>query len=188
VSKPPETRYANLGDADVAYQVIGEGPNDLLLCLGLGSHIEVLWDTPVYTGFISRLASFARVILLDRRGTGASDGFSRSAIPTWEDWTEDFDAVLQAVGSKRAAMVALNDGGRIAILFAAMHPQQVSQLVLVNAAARRVWAEDYQIGMPPEAVDTVVERMTSAWGRLSIGASAGRAWETTWSIRSSGHE
>ena len=102
----PKPRYVAVGDADVAYQVVGTGPPDVLLCLGLGSHVEILWDHPVFANFVAGLASFGRVVLLDRRGTGASDGVPRNAIPTWEDWTEDFDAVLGAVGIERAALVA----------------------------------------------------------------------------------
>jgi class 3 adenylate cyclase/alpha-beta hydrolase superfamily lysophospholipase len=160
----PETRYVAVGDADVAYQVIGDGPNDLLLCFGIGSHIEILWEHPVYADFILRLANFSRVILLDRRGTGASDGVPRTAIPTWEDWAEDFKAVLQAVGSTRTAMVALGDAGRIAALFAAMNPERLTHLVLINSSARRLWADDYPIGISPEAIDTIVKRVAQWWG------------------------
>ena len=91
---PPETRYVAVGDSDVAYQVVGEGPLDLLYCYGLGSHIELMWEVPVIAEFLTRLASFSRLIFFDRRGTGASDGVSLNAIPTWEEWTEDIEAVL----------------------------------------------------------------------------------------------
>ena len=102
----PETRYVAVGDADVAYQVIGEGPKDLLFFYGLGSHIDLFWDNPVASRFIQRLASFCRMIIFDRRGTGASDSFARSAIPTWEEWTDDVLAVLDAAGSHQAAIFA----------------------------------------------------------------------------------
>jgi class 3 adenylate cyclase/alpha-beta hydrolase superfamily lysophospholipase len=173
VMEAPETRYVAVGDADVAYQVLGHGSLDVLLCLGLGSHVEILWEQPVFADFIAGLASFSRVILLDRRGTGASDGVPRNAIPTWEDWTEDFDAVLGAVGVERAAVVARDDATRIAMLFAAMHPERVSHLVLINPAARRVWAADYPIGMPPEEVKKVVARVAAGWGKQDFwGVSA----------------
>lgn len=161
----PETRYVAVGEADVAYQVVGLGSLDVLLCLGLGSHVEILWDHPVFADFVLGLTSFSRVVLLDRRGTGASDGVPHNAIPTWEDWTEDFDAVLDAVELERAALVARDDATRIAMLFAAMHPERVSHLVLINPAARRVWAADYPIGMPPEEVKTVVARVAAGWGK-----------------------
>ena len=84
----PETRYVAVGEADVAYQVVGDGPFDLLYFYGLGSHIEVFWYVPEFVEFLQRLASFSRLIFFDRRGTGASDGVPRNAIPTWEEWTE----------------------------------------------------------------------------------------------------
>ena len=132
----PETRYVSVGEADVAYQVLGEGPLDLLYFYGMGSHIEFAWESPAYAEFFTRLASFSRLIMLDRRGTGSSGGVSRSAIPTWEEWTEDIVAVLGAAGSKRAAVLAATDSGPIAILLAAMRPELVSALVLFNTTAR----------------------------------------------------
>jgi len=100
----PETRYVTVEDADVAYQVVGDGPIDLLFCWGLGSHIDLAWDeATTYPEFFRTLASFTRLILYDRRGMGASDGVPAGAFPTWESWAEDTGAVLDAVGSERAA-------------------------------------------------------------------------------------
>ncbi len=118
----PETRYVAVGDADVAYRVIGDGPLDLLYFYGLGSHIDLFWDTPSMAEYLHVLASFSRLILFDRRGTGASDGVPRNAIPTWEEWTEDVRAVLDAVGSQRVAILAVVDAGPVAVLFAATDP------------------------------------------------------------------
>src|SRR5271165_4178814 len=89
----PDTKYVAVGDADVAYQVLGEGPSDLLFFNGLGSHVEMAWENPDIADFLSHLASLRRLIVLDRRGTGASDGVPRNAIPTWEEWTEDIESV-----------------------------------------------------------------------------------------------
>lgn len=160
----PETRYVSVGDADVAYQVLGEGPLDLLYFYGMGSHIEFAWESQAYAEFFMRLASFSRLIMFDRRGTGSSDGISRSAIPTWEEWTEDIVAVLDAAGSRRAAILAATDSGPIAILLAAMHPEMVSALVLFNTTARYLEADDYPIGAPPEAVDATVQLIATGWG------------------------
>src|SRR3954468_9595941 len=102
---PPETRYVAVGDADVAYQVLGEGPPDLLYFSGLGSNIELVWDSAPFAEFLIRMASFSRLIVFDRRGSGASDGVSRTAIPTWEEWTDDFLAVIGAAGSTRTAVL-----------------------------------------------------------------------------------
>lgn len=161
---PPETRYVGVDDADVAYQVVGEGPFDLLYCFGLGSHIEHTWESPRAAAELSRLASFSRLIFFDRRGLGASDGVPAGAMPTWEEWTEDIAAVLDAAGSKRTAILAGTDAGPIAILFAAMHPEVVSALALFNTTARYLVADDYPIGEPPETVDVLVGLLAKGWG------------------------
>jgi len=169
---PPETRYVAVGDADVAYQVLGEGPFDLLYSYGLGSHIELFWESPALAGFLTRLASFSRLIAFDRRGSGASDGVPRNAIPTWEQWTEDIVAVLGAAGSKRTAILAAVDAGPVAILFAAMHPEMVSALVLLNMSARYMEADDYPIGASPDAVDAFVEMFAAGWGTSAFSLLA----------------
>jgi class 3 adenylate cyclase len=162
--EPHETRYVAVGDADVAYQVVGDGPLDLLYCSGLGSHIELSWDIPVTAEFLTRLAAFSRLIFIDRRGTGASDALSHNAMPTWEEWTEDIMAVLDAVGSKRTAILATLDAGPIAILFTAMHPEMVSALILHNTSARYMVADDYPIGASPESIDALIELIATGWG------------------------
>jgi class 3 adenylate cyclase len=160
----PETRYASVGDGDVAYQVVGDGPVDLLYFFGLGTHIEWLWEDQPTAELLFGLASFSRLILCDRRGTGASDAVPHSAIPTWEDWTQDIGAVLDAAGSERAAIFASVDGGPISILYAVAHPARVSSLVLYNTSARYLQAVDYPLGATAEAVDLLLEIMRSEWG------------------------
>jgi class 3 adenylate cyclase len=160
----PETRYVAVGDADVAYQVVGEGPPDLLYFYGLGTQLDLLWDMPEGADYMRRLASFCRLILFDRRGTGASDPVDLAALPTWETWSEDLGAVLDTVGSRRAALFAALDSGPIAILYAATHPERVSALILFNSTARYMAAEDYPIGVIPEEIDAVVETIGSLWG------------------------
>src|SRR5579863_1115926 len=169
----PETRYVAVGDADVAYQVLGEGPSDLLLFIGLGSHVEMAWDDPDIADFFRRLASLRRLILLDRRGTGASDGVPRNAIPTWEERTDDIESVLDAVGSQRTSILATTDGGPIAILYAAAHPERVDSLVLCNTSARYLVADDYPIGFTPEALDFVIEFLRTNWGTPEFLSVAG---------------
>ena len=144
----PSTRYVSVGASDVAYQVIGDGPIDILYSYGLGAHLDVAWDSPLSSVFLNRLAGFSRLIVFDRRGTGASDGIPRGAMPTWEEWTDDMLAVLDAAGSERAAVFAPLDAGPIAILFASLHPERVSALILLTTAARYLAADDY-----PGAVD-----------------------------------
>ena len=156
------TRYATVGDDDVAYQVVGDGPFDLLCCYNLGSQIDLLWDLPpVLAGMFS---SFARTIVFDRRGTGASDPVPRGGLATWEEWTEDIGAVLDAAESKRAVLYAENDAGAAAILYSALHPERVSALVLVNASARYLIADDYPIGFPQDTIDGFVGFIERTWG------------------------
>ena len=161
-----------MGDADVAYQVLGSGPVDLLFCYGLGSHIEYNWLIPTVAAFLDRLASFSRLVLFDRRGTGASDGVARNAVPTSEEWTEDIAAVLDATHCDRAAILATLDTGPIAILYAAMHPERVSALALLNTSARTIEADDYPAGVPSEEVDALVELIAAVWGTPEFVSAA----------------
>jgi pimeloyl-ACP methyl ester carboxylesterase len=110
----PETRYVAAADADVAYQIVGEGPLDLLYCYGLGNHIENRWEVPGNAEFLNGMAAFSRLVFFDRRGTGASDAVAPNAMPTWEEWTEDIQAVLSAAGSKRTAILATLEAGPVA--------------------------------------------------------------------------
>jgi class 3 adenylate cyclase/alpha-beta hydrolase superfamily lysophospholipase len=161
----PETRYVEIDDSQVAYQVSGEGPLDVVLSYGLGSNIDLAWEMPY--GLADGLASFARLIRFDRRGTGASGG-SRDVPPTWEDWTADLEAVLNATGSERAAIVAETDAGPIAMLFAAAHPERVRALVLANTLARGLVDTDYPIGFSPQALDAAMEFVRTQWGTLEL--------------------
>ncbi len=159
----PKTRYVAVGDADVAYQVLGEGP-DLLYFNGLGSHVELLWELPPVAEFHRRLASFSRLITFDRRGTGASDAMPPGEIATWEQWTEDVAAVLDAAGSERPAILAAVDAGPIAVLFAATNPERVNALGLMNTTARYLVADDYPIGQPNETAELVIGMVAAYWG------------------------
>jgi class 3 adenylate cyclase/alpha-beta hydrolase superfamily lysophospholipase len=162
-SLPPETRYVSVADADVAYQVFGNGV-DLLLIWGLGSHVEYGWESPIESRFRRRLAGFARVIMLDRRGNGASDGVTRGAIPTWEDWTEDILAVVDKVGSTEFSVLAEVDAGPIGMLFAALHPERVRSLILANTFCRALVDHDFPIGLEPEGLEEFVSFVAKYWG------------------------
>jgi class 3 adenylate cyclase len=165
-------QYVRVGDAEVAYQVVGDGTLDLVYFHGLGSHLEHFWDMPLYAEFLTRLASFSRLILFDRRGTGGSDDIARWDIRTWEEWTRDVHAVLDAAGSLRAAVFAAGDAGPIAMLFTASHPERVSHLILFNTTARYLLADDYPIGISPEDVDSVVAVVAAAWGTEDLVRAA----------------
>jgi class 3 adenylate cyclase/pimeloyl-ACP methyl ester carboxylesterase len=146
----PETRYAKSGDVSIAYQVVGEGPFDVVLIPDI-SHVELAWEQDNHHGEIPRrLASFARLIVFDRRGMGMSD---RVAGETVETRMDDIRAVMDAAGSTRAALFSLNDGTAVSLVFAATYPERTSALVLLTAYVRVLWAPDFPWGMQAEEVE-----------------------------------
>ncbi len=147
----------------MAYQIMGTGPPDLIWVRGFG-HIDMQWESPVFAEYFKNLASMSRLILFDRRGTGASEPVSGDAFPTWEDFSDDVRVVLDATESEQAVVLGECDGGGLALLFTAMHPQRVSALIFANTTARMASAPDYPIGIAPEVADTMVEMLRSAWG------------------------
>jgi len=160
----PETDYAKTpGGHHIAYQVLGDGPLDLIYVHGV-SHLDGQWEEPRYAHFLRHLASFSRLILFDMRGTGLSDPVPLSDLPTLEEWTSDIDVVMEAVGSSRAALVAANDGGPMAIFFAASHPDRTSALVLAGTTARITRDEDYP-GDSPEVIERLLADIDDTWGR-----------------------
>jgi class 3 adenylate cyclase/dienelactone hydrolase len=126
----PTTRYAQSGDSSIAYQVVGEGPFDLVVARGWVSHLEVQWELPIQRRWLERLASFSRLILFDKRGTGVSDRVAIENLPTMEERVEDMLAVLDAAESERAAVVGFGEGGALAALLAAAHPERATALAL----------------------------------------------------------
>jgi pimeloyl-ACP methyl ester carboxylesterase len=160
----PETTYARLGEDRIAYQVLGEGP-DLVLTMGAFGHVDLQWEDPGTALFLRRLASFSRLILFDRRGTGASDPFPEDMPPPWEAYAEEVAAVMDAAGSRRAALMATTaEAGPMALFFAATRPERTSALVLGNASARYVADDDYPIGIPPERAEAIISRVEDTWG------------------------
>jgi class 3 adenylate cyclase len=131
---PPETRFTQNGDASIAYQVLGQGPLDLVMVPGFVSHLELAWEDPSYALFLQQLASFSRLIMFDKRGTGLSDRIT--GIPTLEQRMDDVRAVMDAVGSQRAALFGVSEGGSMSVLFAATYPERTSALVLYGGIAR----------------------------------------------------
>ncbi len=181
----PETRYAKSGDCHIAYQVVGEGPLDVVVIPGFVSHLEHGWDYPPLAHFYRRLASFARLILFDKRGTGMSDPVPIHQLPTLEQRMDDVRAVMDAAGSARAAILGMSEGGPLSFLFAASHPDRTVALVGAGTFARMAWAPDYPFGVRPEVMEAVLERMERDWGKgvllsafaPSLAAEAGaRAW------------
>jgi pimeloyl-ACP methyl ester carboxylesterase len=126
----PRTQYARSGDVHIAYQVVGDGPIDVVLVPGFVSHLEQVWDDPHQTQFLRRLASFSRLIRFDKRGTGLSDPVPLDRLPTLEERMDDVRAVLDAVGSERASLFGISEGGPLSLLFGATHPARTVALVL----------------------------------------------------------
>jgi class 3 adenylate cyclase len=161
---PPETRYARSGEVGIAYQVVGEGSMDLVLAFPFLSHLDLLWESPPLAHFVRRLASFARVILFDRRGVGLSDPVEGAA--TLEERMDDVRAVMDAAGSERAALLGMSEGATMCMLFAATYPERTSALVLWGAMARSTEAEDYPWALPKEALLEANEELISPlWGQ-----------------------
>ncbi len=150
MTTPPQTSYARSGDVSIAYQTFGSGPLDVVLVPGFVSHVELIWEVPTAVHVLERLASFSRVILFDKRGSGLSDPVVGA--PTLEERMDDVRAVMDAAGSERAAVFGLSEGAPMSILFAATHPELTSALVLYGGMARSTWAPDYPWATPTEAL------------------------------------
>lgn len=160
----PETRFTQNRDVSIAYQVVGDGPLDLVIIPGFVSHLEQAWEDPSYSRFLTRLASFSRLILFDKRGTGLSDRIS--GIPPLEERMDDVRAVLDAVDSQRAALFGISEGGPMSVLFAATYPERASALILYGSTAKGSQAPDYPWGANPgsEGNRAWLEGWRKEWG------------------------
>jgi pimeloyl-ACP methyl ester carboxylesterase len=160
----PVTHYAKSGNASIAYQVIGEGPFDLVYVSGWISNIELMWEEPSHARFLNRLASFSRLLLIDKRGTGLSDRVAESELPTLEQRMDDVRAVMDAVGSARAALLGHSEGGNMAMLFAATYPQRTMALITFGVFAKRIWSADYPWAPTPEQRQRWYDQIKQGWG------------------------
>ncbi len=169
----PETHYVKSDDVHIAYQVVGEGPFDLLFVPGFVSNVEAIWRSPEQAAFFRRLASFSRLILFDKRGTGLSDRSSQ--VFTLEQRMHDVQAIMDAVGSKQAALFGISEGGPMSLLYSATYPERTSALVLYGTYAKRSWAPDYPFGWTDERWQTVLDDIENHWGspqslNITVGA------------------
>jgi len=162
MTAPPQTRFAKSGEVSIAYQVVGGGPTDLVLVPGWVSNIEVFWEHPAAAGFLSRLASFCRLILFDKRGTGLSDRVAN--IPNIETRMDDVRAVMDAAKSQRAVLFGYSEGGPMSAVFSATYPMRAAGLIMHGSYARRVRGADYPWGAAPEEIEQFVETCTRDWG------------------------
>jgi class 3 adenylate cyclase len=159
-----ETRYARSGDLSIAYQVVGDGPFDLVYVPGWVSNIESMWEEPGLTRFLERLASFSRLILFDKRGTGLSDPVPTDGLPTLEERMDDVRAVMDAVGSERAALLGHSEGGNMCVLFTATYPERTTALILVGCYAKRIRSDDYPWAPTVEERAQQIEETEATWG------------------------
>jgi len=161
----PTTRYARIGDASIAYQVHGEGALDLVFLPGWISHVEHAWEEPALRRFFERLASFSRLILFDRRGTGLSD--RAPGEHTLEQEARDAVAVLDAAGSERAALLTYSLGGPVGARLAAEYPERIGALIMYGSVSRTSWAPDYPWALTREEREEMIERNIAGWGEAS---------------------
>jgi pimeloyl-ACP methyl ester carboxylesterase len=157
---PPQTKYAKSGEINIAYQVLGDGPFDVVWVPGSFSHVELNWTIPNRAAFNRRLASFCRLIMFDKRGTGMSD--RAQGIPNLETRMDDVRAVMDAAGSERAALFGVSEGGPMTVLFAATYPKRVWGLILFASFPRQMWAPDYPSGVTEEELRTETAEMEHA--------------------------
>jgi class 3 adenylate cyclase len=163
----PETRYTKSGDVHIAYQTLGDGPPDLVHVSGFTSHCEHQWEEPALAQSLQRMASFSRLIWFDKRGTGLSDPVSSDQL-SLELRMRDMNAVLDAVGSARVALLGASDGGPWCTLYAATYPDRVSHLVLYATWARFLQDTDYPFGLPTDAWEAVAAMATAGWGKGDV--------------------
>jgi pimeloyl-ACP methyl ester carboxylesterase len=160
MSAVPETRYARSGSLHIAYQVVGEGPIDLVIVPGWVSHLEVVWQQEQAAAFLRRLGEFCRLILFDKRGTGMSDPISYA--PAVDERMDDIRAVMEAVGSERAALLGYSEGGPLALVFAATYPDRVSAVIAYGSYARLTRAPDYPDGRTDDELEVFYDGIVQA--------------------------
>ena len=167
----PPTRYALRDERYVAYQVLGTGPPLVLVADWFG-HLDTRWDWPPYARALSHLASFSQLVVFDKLGTGLSDPVDTGRLPDLEDWMDDVRAVIDDLGVKQVDLMGVGAGAALVLLFAAMHPQRVSRMVLVNAYARLQRADDYRPGVPPALRDRILATAYTEHSAAAVLAGA----------------
>lgn len=161
---PPQIRYTKNGDIHIAYQVIGDGPIDLVLVHGWVSHLELNWEEPSIAQFLEHLAGFSRLILFDKRGTGLSDRVAENELPTLEQRMDDVRAVLDAVGSTRCALMGISEGGPMCALFAATYPERAAALIMCGSYASWIRDAENPWAMTREQHEEAAAAFGRGWG------------------------
>lgn len=158
----PETKYARSNNINIAYQVVGNGPIDIVYIPGWVSNIDMMWVNPMLSGFLSGLAKFSRLILFDKRGTGLSDRITE--LSTLEERMDDIRVVMEAVGSERAVLFGHSEGGAASVLFAATYPQHTRALITFGSYAKRRYSKDYPWAPTPEERQKFYDMIENSWG------------------------
>ena len=176
---PPRVSYAHSGNVNIAYQVIGSGPIDLVFVMGWVSHLEYFWNEPSFARFLTRLSSMARLILFDKRGTGLSDPVPVSELPSLDTRLDDVRAVMEAAGSRRAVLMGVSEGGPLCSLFAATYPEKTEALIMIGSYARRLRDARLSVGADARASAIASARRSSTSGAgRSASRNARRRWPT----------
>jgi pimeloyl-ACP methyl ester carboxylesterase len=190
----PKTRYALSGDVNIAYQVVGDGPIDLVFVMGWVSNLDEFWTEPSFAYFLERMARFSRLILFDKRGTGLSDRVDEKNLPTLEQRMDDVRAVMDACGSKRAALLGVSEGGPMCALFAATYPERTAALITFGSYVKSRASPDYPWGRTDEEYAAFFDDIRRNWGEHPVGLGARvpsklrdeafRQWWTNYLVRS----
>ncbi len=162
----PKTEYAQSGNIHIAYQVVGDGPVDLVFVPGWVSHVERGWEMVDNARFLKRLASFSRLIMFDKRGTGLSDRVPINQLPTLEERMDDLRVVMTAVGSERAVLFGFSEGANLCALFAATYPDKTHSLIMFGSFAKRIWSPDHPWGPTEEGRQEEYELIAREWGKM----------------------
>lgn len=160
----PDVAYARSGKAAIAFEVLGDGPVDLVYLPGFINNLEAIWDNPLMARFLDRLASFSRLVIVDRRGSGLSDRFSPEDLPPLEDLADDITAVMDTVGIDRAALMGSSDCGSLCAMFAASHPERTSALVLYAAGARGAANDEFASTWTTDEWERYLADLRAKWG------------------------
>jgi pimeloyl-ACP methyl ester carboxylesterase len=161
-----ETQYALSGNVHIAYQIVGEGPVDLVFVPGWVSHVERAWESQDIAQFLKRLSSFSRLIMFDKRGTGLSDRVPINQLPTLEERMDDLRAVMEAADSKRAAVFGFSEGANLCALFAATYPEKTHSLIMFGSFAKRLWSPDHPWGPTMEEREEEYDLIAREWGKM----------------------
>ena len=172
----PEVSYARNDNVALAYQVLGDGPIDVVFQPGFIGNLDLMWEYPPFARFLRRLASFARVIVADRRGSGLSDRFSPEDLPPLEVLMDDLIVVLDEVGSERVSIFGCSDSGSLCAMFAATHPERADALALYDTAVAGVAKDDFAASWPADTWTSYMEDLTTGWGTLAYAEKVVPWW------------